>query len=474
MANGISFSGMTEQDTIDDTALLAITNKDGKTRSIAWKVLRETLMRGYMLASKDAQLESIFQINIENDIYDISIISEGVLSFDYSKIPVGGSEVVIDLSPYQVPMKDGVAQKLIYSGATSDPVTGQWTFDKSINVPAGSINVGEAATLSEGGEDLLILGNVTGRRGFALAADFDETGSMTPDYVNLGPEFFNALQPVFADTNLINPLSFSITGGVTAPDIRQTNQVTFRCSSPMSNVTSRISDANTGVVIRYIPDKAAWDGMDGSTGLDFIAGDNVVDFISKEPDTLGVFNVGTVPFRLEQGQQIDVEIKADEMSLLGVQAGPTFFPYLTQMIQEGPKVLIATENYVDSSHETTVFKQLGTSSTNADYAINPQTIISEVFDLNYDKLKITLSFESSNTATNRSTVVGLFIDGVLQDSESVIEQKDDRNNTYQCKAIDYTLASGPHTIEVLFGRSNGGGGSLAQVGNVRVMLEELR
>lgn len=479
MSNGISFSEMTGQDSIDDDALIAITNKDGNTRSVKWGVLKETLMRGYMLASKGAQLESIFQIDIQNDIYDISVIADGVLGFDYSKIPVGGSEVVIDLNPYEVPMKDAVSQKLVYSGVTVDPVTGQWTFDKTINVPAGSINVGAAATLSEGGEDLLVLGNITSKRGFALTADFDETGSMIPDYVNLGAEFFNSLQGIDADSTIENPLEFIITGGVIAPDIRQTNQVTFRASAPMTDVSARVTDVLSGVVIRYIPNKAAWDAVtpedhDLNPGLDFIIGDNVVDFISQEPSTAGVFNIGVVPFRLEAGQQINVEIKADSMALLGVQVGPDFFPYLTQMIQEGPLIRIATEEYVNESHKTKIFKQLGTSSTNADYDTNPQILLTDSFECDYDLAKITFSFESSNTSTNRSTVSGLFIDGVLVDFESSLEQKDDRNNTYQCKVIDYALSVGPHLLEVKWGRANGGGSSLAEIGNVRVFIEEIR
>lgn len=266
----------------------------------------------------------------------------------------GGSELIDSLSPYQVPMKDATDTKLVYAGATVDEVSGEWTFDKTINVPAGSINVGAAATLSEGGEDLLVLGNITEKRGFALTADFDETGSMIPNYVNLGVQFSNILQGVDTDSTIENPLEFIITGGVTPPNTRQTNQVTFRTSAPMDDVSARITDTASGTVIRYIPNKAAWDAVTPedhalNPGLDFITGDNIVDFISQEPSTSGVFNIGVVPFRLESGQQIDVEIKADSMTLVGVQAGLDFFPYLTQLIQEGPELSVVTQNELDAS-----------------------------------------------------------------------------------------------------------------------------
>lgn len=275
-----------------------------------------------------------------SDGYIVGQISADGLSLT-NALP-SGSEIIGDLSPYQVPMKDATDTKLVYAGATVDPTTGEWTFDKTINVPAGSVNVGSATTLSEGGEDLLILGNITDKRGFALTANFDETGTTAPSYIDLGAQFSNVLQGVDTDSTTDNPIEFTITGGVVAPNIRQTNQVTFRASAPMPNVSARITDVVSGTVIRYVPNKQEWDY--GSDGLNFIAGDNVVDFISKDPSSAGVFNIGTVPFRLSAGQQINVEIKADSMSLLGVQAGPSFFPYLTQLIQEGQKVFILNES----------------------------------------------------------------------------------------------------------------------------------
>jgi len=421
------------------------------------------------MTNSDGWVGGIIECNCSDGFFRGQIQSNGE---SIVSIESGGSSVIDDLTPYQVPMKDLTNTKLVYSGATVDNVSSEWTFDKSINVPAGSINVGAAATLSEGGEDLLVLGNITDKRGFALTADFDETGSMIPDYVNLGTEFFNVLNPNDSDIAIDNPLLFSIVGGVTPPNIRQTNQVTFRASQAMPNVTSRVTDTASGTVIRYIPDRAAWDSNEG--GLDFIAGDNIIDFISREPSTTGVFNIGTVPFRLESGQQIDIEIKADAMHLQGIQAGSDFFPYLTQLIQEGPLTSIATQEYVDNSHPTFVFKQLGTSSTNATYFFNPQTLISEVINYPFEDVKITISFESSNTATNRSTILGLFIDGILVDNESNIEPKDTRNNYYQSKTIDYSLSTGNHNLEVRFGRGNGFGGALAEISNLRIFIEELR
>ena len=126
------------------------------------------------------------------------------------------------------------------------------------------------------------------------------------------------------------------------------------------------------------------------------------------------------------------------------------------------------------SHNTGVIKQLGTSSTNADFLTNPQTLLSEVVQRDTPLSKITFSFESSNTTTNRSTEVGLYIDGVLVDSTSSIEPKDVRNRAYQCKVVDHDLSGSPHTLEVRWGRSNGSGSSLAEISNVRIFDEDIR
>ncbi|MCP4352047.1 MAG: hypothetical protein GY795_41820, partial [Desulfobacterales bacterium] len=201
--------------------------------------------------------------------------------------------------------------------------------------------------------------------------------------------------------------------------------------------------------------------------LDFIVGDNIVDFISKDPSSAGIFNIGTVPFRLESGQQIDVELKSDSMSLKGVQAGPDFFPYLSQMIQEGPLVRLALEQ------KTTIIKQLGQSQTNAIYSSNPQLIVSDVIDLAYESAQISISFGSSNSRTNRATIVGLFIDGAQVDTLSQIEPKDTGNISWQSKILDYSFSSGAHSIEVRFGRSDGFGNAIANVSDLRIYIKEI-
>lgn len=334
-----SINKLTKNPAINPDDLLVIWDAENqRTRSVSYNTLKDAVPN-----LKSAEYISPNLVLTQSNGDKITVeISDSVDIIDPS---VKDNELVI---------WDKDTGKFISAGATKDPITGEISFDKTISVPAGSINVGEAATLSEGGEDLLVLGNITNKRGFALTADFNESGSMAPNYINLGAQFSNILQGIDTDSTTENPLEFAIVGGVISPNVRQTNQVTFRTSAPMKNVAARITDTASGTVIRYVPNKAAWDAVtpeDHSVnpGLDFIAGDNIVDFISQAPSTAGVFNIGVVPFRLSAGQQIDVEFKADTMSLLGVQSGPNFFPYLTQLIQEGSNLNLVTQNELDAS-----------------------------------------------------------------------------------------------------------------------------
>ena len=83
----------------------------------------------------------------------------------------GGGNVDPDftnLSDGQVPKYDAGLQTLVYGGATVDPVTGEWTFDESINVPPGSVKVGEVLEYSEGVADLVIVDRLEDMMAFSV------------------------------------------------------------------------------------------------------------------------------------------------------------------------------------------------------------------------------------------------------------------------------------------------------------------
>jgi len=122
---------------------------------------------------------------------------------------------------------------------------------------------------------------------------------------------------------------------------------------------------------------------------------------------------------------------------------------------------------------TKVLELVGDATTSSVYTTSPQTALSEVINVDYDRAEISFSFESSNSTANRSTVVGLFVNGVLQGLESDIEQKDANNHSYQCKNVDTPLLIGNNTIEVKYGVGNGPGGALATVSDILILVKEM-
>jgi hypothetical protein len=228
----------------------------------------------------------------------------------------GGSDPTFTtLSTGQVP-KANASGKLIYGDATVDPTSLEWTFDETINVPSGSLNIGEVLQLSEGTADLVIVDLLDNQMAFATVSNFDDSvGAAPPFYIDYGAPQTLTLQPVDTTVITTNPLDFSFTGTVVAPDIRLVDQVTIRANGAMTNFRARITDNATGLVVRYIPSKSVFDS--GTGGLTLIAGDNTFFLASNAADTPGNFNLGFQPFVIESGQVIDFRLEADSIDLLG-------------------------------------------------------------------------------------------------------------------------------------------------------------
>jgi len=220
-------------------------------------------------------------------------------------------------------------------------------FNKKLKVPAASIIVGEATELSEGTANLVIVDLLKNTMGFAASVDFDDaTGSAPPTFPNLGNEF--TLNINTDDTQILtaNPLTFQLTGTVVAPDIRVIKKLTIRTNGVMTNFRVKVTDNATGLVLRYVPSQAAFEG--DATGLSLISGDNTFVLNSNDANTSGVFNLGFIPFVIESGQVIDFEIVADSVNLKGDAGG---IPFLVAGAHDGPPVTVATEEALIGTEE---------------------------------------------------------------------------------------------------------------------------
>lgn len=237
--------------------------------------------------------------------------------------PVFGISTVLEDG--QIFKFDATDNSYVFAGITVDPVTGITVFDSSIEVPSGSIDFGEVITLGEGTNSLLDIDNISGENRASVRTVFDSEGSKVPQYFKLAQTTAFSVNSVFDTEITVNPFIDQITATIAS----QVNSLTLKTFAAMTNVRIRIVDVASGVVIRYMPSKASFES--GEDGFDFITGDNIIDFISTAPSSPGIINLGVSPFRFDAGQLVDIEVRADAVSLLGNSAGVGFLEGIQQI-----------------------------------------------------------------------------------------------------------------------------------------------
>jgi len=237
----------------------------------------------------------------------------------------GGAANFAAVSPMHIPAKAANNIDFIDSGAQVLPSTGIVRFGNSIEVPSGSIEIGTILAASEATSFALLDSKLATRDFSILDSRFDAAGSSIPRYFKLQAVQTVNTQPVDTTVITANPLNFFV---ITA-FLAQTNIIKFKTNGAMTNVRIRITDNTTGEVIKYLPNRNAWDTS--TNGFSFISGLNTINMLSKAADSPGVFNVGKTPFRLNQSVQIDVTVEADAVNLLGNASN---VPFLDLDIQQ--------------------------------------------------------------------------------------------------------------------------------------------
>lgn len=303
-----------------------------------------------------------------------------------------------------VPSLSGDGINYEYSGATVDPTTGKWIFDKSIEVPSGSVDLGEVIILGEGANNVIIRDSVEDKIYYGIRSEFNTSGSSAPTYRDLEPEFLLDIQTDFGTTITTNPLFYSITGAVVAPKKRQVNVIYFKTGAVMINTRIKVTDNVSGVVVRYLPDKVAWDS--GVGGFDLVSGDNTIDMLSDDADTPGVYNVGINPFLIQEGQQLDFEIVADSVSILG---NVSEVPYLKADVQDFLEEILATSTVSDLADrvQSTGLLEGGViseaSSTTVDWTSGEGQVADHTDPLDSETINVTWDAVSGQSVTDIAT-----------------------------------------------------------------------
>lgn len=222
------------------------------------------------------------------------------------------------------------AGNLPFDSGLSVTSEGDFVARRKIEVPSASLRFDELLEISEGSGDVLVNNRLSGEFSEVISVRTQNTQASGRPTAFRHTEAENDFTIQGDDTNTIttNPFTFQYTTTLDA----QTNALRFRTGAQMVNARMRIVDNATGIAIKHLPDKAAWD--EGVGGVTLRAGDNTINLMSEAPDDPpnGVFNVGITPFRFRVGRVLDIEVRADSVSLLGITS-PSEFPYLIAQLQ---------------------------------------------------------------------------------------------------------------------------------------------
>lgn len=215
------------------------------------------------------------------------------------------------------------------SGLSVD-ASGNFICRRKLEVPSASIRFDELLEMSEGSGDVLVNNRLTGDIAEVVSIQTQNTlASGRPTaFRHTEAENDFTIQGSDANTITTNPFTFQYTTTLDA----QTNALRVRTGAAMNNVRMRIVDNATGIAIKHFPDKAAWD--EGTGGANLRLGENTINLLSEVADDPpnGIFNAGITPFRFRTGRVLDIEVRGDTMSLLGINT-PSEFPYLIAQLQ---------------------------------------------------------------------------------------------------------------------------------------------
>jgi len=222
------------------------------------------------------------------------------------------------LTEGQVPKADA-SGALVFGGATVDPGTLEWTFDESINVPAGSLKLGTNIVISDFGESVGAFNNATSIQFMGTGNTVSETVGILNELPPKAPPLEQFLvTTVDADTSeeftIANPIEFVLDPSIFSSSIPTTEFLVIENTNDFASVPPSgqfrnqiyIGTDDTGF-------KIFDEVFDISVGLTKLAPPNPQTFRVGETYFSRTFPVGTGSFTLK-GEQVNPSVfvaKAD-------------------------------------------------------------------------------------------------------------------------------------------------------------------
>jgi len=249
----------------------------------------DTQVAGYFNASRFADdpdwFGSFITVKASDTTYTGEISSGGTVAPN----PGGVDPNFTTLTEGQVPKADGSAQ-LVYSGATVDPSTLEWTFDETINIPVGSLNVGPDVTVSGFGITLGVTSNSTDTDSVVVSSEVDPLEGILPPVVDIA-----SAQQTLLETTVDTDFSNAYTAA--SPLELLIEPALFQPLFPEANsfyITESTADLSTQPASQQVLNEV-WVGTDDSGGDPF--------FVQTYDTVLGDFSIVlNTPQKLVIGQ----------------------------------------------------------------------------------------------------------------------------------------------------------------------------
>lgn len=305
----------------------------------------------------------------------------------------GGTPIVDNVTDTNIPVKLAGAYEnspLSWSGVPGENVISSET----IEVPPGTIQVGEGLKMSAAGVIPLFNSLLTGKTYIPTLFEYDiATGYNkpftlvfnTPDTVVVQPDFSTSTPLTGTFQNVVSESEFLLSLGI------KTN-----ASATLANVRLQFIAQTTGEPIYFFPSKAGWES---DTGEDLIAdgaGDATIDF-------------GDAPIGLLVGETVTINYKIDSGVLLGDGAIP--YQEATRKIATFTDVITELEYATESLSTSWISGGVISQNTTTTFDISAGT--GRMFDgtpVSWDEM---LNVAITNIATTISTRIAFDNTGSL-------------------------------------------------------------
>lgn len=223
--------------------------------------------------------------------------------------PTGTAANLANLTQNYIPIKGSSDTEFEDSGVKYNPVTKNMEFRDGVKIPPGSIDYGDMGIQSQNGPQPMFTSKVTGKRYLTAFQEINSTGSAFAWVRDMEAE---TAYVVNVDKTSQIDISSKISFDITTTETEQINVLTFYIPSSVEikNLRVRILSKTTGKSIYFHPDEFSWN--DGKNGV------NVLPYPGEHQLDIDIIQS---PIAFLIGQELTIEIVADEGKLLGSSSG---------------------------------------------------------------------------------------------------------------------------------------------------------